>query len=136
MVAERVREINAITLVVTEMARSVRFYTDLGFTLAYGGSEATFTTFSWGADKPLNFVNLQHTGETPGIGWGRVIFFTPNPDAIHAIAVSAGHRPEFAPRDAPWNERYFHIRDPDGHELSFALPLDDGMPSRTTPDRR
>lgn len=136
MVAERVREINAITLVVTEMARSVRFYTDLGFTLAYGGSEATFTTFSWGADKPLNFVNLQHTGETPGIGWGRVIFFTPNPDAIHAIAVSAGHRPEFAPRDAPWNERYFHIRDPDGHELSFAVPLGDGMPSRTTPDRR
>jgi uncharacterized glyoxalase superfamily protein PhnB len=31
----------------------------------------------------------------------------------------------FEPRDAPWGERYFHIRDPDGHELSFAHPLGD-----------
>jgi hypothetical protein len=27
------------------------------------------------------------------------------------------------PRDATWNERYFHFLDPDGHELSFATPL-------------
>ena len=27
------------------------------------------------------------------------------------------------PRDAEWGERYFHILDPDGHELSFARPL-------------
>ncbi|MEC7657646.1 MAG: VOC family protein, partial [Pseudomonadota bacterium] len=26
--------------------------------------------------------------------------------------------------DASWGERYFHITDPDGHELSFAHPLD------------
>ncbi len=116
-------EINAITLVVTDMARSVRFYTDLGFTLAFGGSAAPFTTFSWGVDEPLNFVNLQLTGQIPGTGWGRVIFFAPDPDVVHARAVSAGHHPEFSPRNAPWNERYFHIRDPDGHELSFAVPL-------------
>ncbi|MEE9270499.1 MAG: VOC family protein, partial [Candidatus Krumholzibacteria bacterium] len=24
---------------------------------------------------------------------------------------------------AEWGERYFHITDPDGHELSFARPL-------------
>ena len=40
-----------------------------------------------------------------------------------AMALDAGHRPEFPPRDAPWGERYFHVRDPDGHELSFARPL-------------
>jgi catechol 2,3-dioxygenase-like lactoylglutathione lyase family enzyme len=116
-------EINAITLVVTDMARSVRFYVDLGFRLVYGGPDADFTTLAWGDDKPLNFVNLQHTGDNPGIGWGRVIFFTPDPDAVHAVAVGAGHQPEFTPRDAPWDERYFHIRDPDGHELSFAMPI-------------
>ncbi len=126
-------EINAITLVVVDMARSVRFYTDLGFELTFGGEDAPFTTFSWGDGKPLNFVNLQHTGEVPGTGWGRVIFFTPDPDAVHATALSTGHRPEFAPRDAPWNERYFHIRDPDGHELSFAAPL---PPAGGTPHQR
>ena len=31
--------------------------------------------------------------------------------------------PDFAPRDAVWGERYFHITDPDGHELSFARRL-------------
>jgi len=25
----------------------------------------------------------------------------------------------FRPRDASWGERYFHMPDPDGHELSF-----------------
>ncbi|MHC4164482.1 MAG: VOC family protein, partial [Planctomycetota bacterium] len=30
---------------------------------------------------------------------------------------------EAAPADAEWGERYFHITDPDGHELSFARPL-------------
>src|SRR5438128_550362 len=27
------------------------------------------------------------------------------------------------PRDAEWGERFFHLADPDGHELSFARPL-------------
>ena len=27
------------------------------------------------------------------------------------------------PRNASWGERYFHLQDPDGHELSFAKPL-------------
>jgi hypothetical protein len=26
-------------------------------------------------------------------------------------------------RDADWGERFFHFADPDGHELSFAQPL-------------
>jgi hypothetical protein len=25
-----------------------------------------------------------------------------------------------SPQDAPWGERFFHVTDPDGHELSFA----------------
>ena len=36
----------------------------------------------------------------------------------------AGLAPMTEPADAPWGERYFHVRDPDGHELSFARPLD------------
>jgi uncharacterized glyoxalase superfamily protein PhnB len=43
---------------------------------------------------------------------------------MHAKAVAAGLTPETAPADAPWHERYFHILDPDGHELSFAKRLE------------
>jgi uncharacterized glyoxalase superfamily protein PhnB len=28
------------------------------------------------------------------------------------------------PRDAQWGERFFHVTDPDGHEISFAWPLE------------
>jgi uncharacterized glyoxalase superfamily protein PhnB len=55
--------------------------------------------------------------------WGRVIFYVDDVDAQHARACAAGLSPLFAPRDAPWGERYFHIVDTDGHELSFARPL-------------
>ena len=44
-------------------------------------------------------------------------------DAVHARAEGAGYHPATGPTDASWGERYFHIRDPDGHELSFARPL-------------
>jgi hypothetical protein len=33
-----------------------------------------------------------------------------------------GFHPD-SPRDASWGERYFHMLDPDGHELSFAHPF-------------
>jgi len=113
------QEINAITLVITDMAASVAFYTELGFATAYGGPDADFTSLSIGT----NFVNLQLTGETPGTGWGRVIFHVLSPDAVHLMAEAAGYTAETEPADAPWGERYFHILDPDGHELSFARPL-------------
>ena len=36
--------------------------------------------------------------------------------------MAAGYTPDTAPADAPWRERYYHIADPDGHEISFARP--------------
>jgi uncharacterized glyoxalase superfamily protein PhnB len=50
-----------------------------------------------------------------------VIFYDDDVDALYEGAIAAGLRPEAPPRDAEWGERYFHITDPDGHELSFAL---------------
>ena len=40
--------------------------------------------------------------------------------------VAAGYRIEAPPHDAEWGERFFHVTDPDGHELSFAWPLKRG----------
>lgn len=112
-------EINAITLGVNDMARSVHFYSEvLGLSVVYGGQDEPFTSIEFGS----NFVNLfVHDG--PIEFWGRVILHVPDPDAIHATLVAAGIQPEAEPMDAPWGERYFHVRDPDGHELSFARRL-------------
>ena len=119
---EPVRSISAVTLVTGDMARSVSFYRALGFHLLYGGEAGDFTSFRAGA----GFLNLQSQPGAPGSGpvWGRVIFWVDDVDAMHARAVAAGMTPEAPPADAPWGERFFHLRDPDGHELSFARPLD------------
>ena len=45
-------------------------------------------------------------------------------DSAYAALQSAGVLAEGEPRDAEWGERYFHVTDPDGHQLSFAKPLD------------
>jgi uncharacterized glyoxalase superfamily protein PhnB len=37
--------------------------------------------------------------------------------------VASGAQPDAPPRDAAWGERFFHLTDPDGHELSFARLL-------------
>ena len=115
-----VESISAVTLITGDMARSVRFYTALGFIKRYGGEGADFTSFHVGT----GYLNLGYR-EDPGdvSGWGRTIFYVEDVDAMHERVLAAGSTPEFQPRDAEWGERYFHVRDPDGHELSFARPL-------------
>jgi catechol 2,3-dioxygenase-like lactoylglutathione lyase family enzyme len=112
--------ISAVTLATHDMVRAVRFYRMLGFTVVHGGEDAPFTSFRAGR----SFLNL--IAQPPAriwSWWGRVIFYHSNVDALHATVIAAGYRPDTAPRDAEWGERFFHLKDPDGHELSFAWPL-------------
>jgi catechol 2,3-dioxygenase-like lactoylglutathione lyase family enzyme len=92
----------------------------LGFAMLYGGEDKGFTSFKAGG----NFVNLiAQPAERQWSWWGRVIFYESDVDGLYARLVAAGYRIETPPRDAEWGERFFHITDPDGHELSFAWPL-------------
>jgi catechol 2,3-dioxygenase-like lactoylglutathione lyase family enzyme len=112
--------ISAITLATQDMARAVAFYQALGFVLKSGGPHAAFTCFHAGQ----GYLNLMTAPlDRTWSWWGRMIFYVDDADAQHARALAAGLVPAFAPRDAPWGERYFHIVDPDGHEISFARPL-------------
>jgi catechol 2,3-dioxygenase-like lactoylglutathione lyase family enzyme len=115
-----VESLSAVTFVIRDMRRSVRFYDALGFEQLYGGETADFTSYGVGS----SFLNLA-LRSTPGEfgDWGRAIFYVTDVDEMYACVVDAGFVPEFAPRDATWGERYFHLKDPDGHELSFARPL-------------
>jgi catechol 2,3-dioxygenase-like lactoylglutathione lyase family enzyme len=116
-----IREINAVTLACADMERSCAFYGDLGFEVQHGGPAEPFTSLCAGT----GFVNLQlvEDWQPPAQVWGRVILWVEDVDAVHERALAAGHDPSTQPADAPWGERYFHIQDPDGHELSFARPL-------------
>ncbi len=115
-----IEAISAVTLATHDMARAAAFYLSLGFTLRYGGPQADFTSFTVGQ----SFLNLIPADPSMRWSWwGRVIFYVSDVDALYERSLAAGLQPGLAPQDAAWGERYFHIVDPDGHELSFARLL-------------
>jgi uncharacterized glyoxalase superfamily protein PhnB len=112
--------ISAVTLGTHEMGQAVRFYRALGFEVLYGDEESSFTSFRAGT----SYLNLiAQPAERCWSWWGRVIFYVADVDALYDRALAAGYQPTTEPRDAEWGERFFHLIDPDGHELSFARPL-------------
>jgi catechol 2,3-dioxygenase-like lactoylglutathione lyase family enzyme len=115
-----VEKISAVTLKVTSMQRSVQFYRDLlGMEVIYGGEHAAFSSLrTWNPKDPI--LNLEHGRAMTH--WGRLIFYVQQVDALWSFLKKKGFQPG-NPQDASWGERYFHMYDPDGHELSFAYPL-------------
>ncbi len=116
----RLEKIAAVTLRVANMQRSVHFYRDvLGMELLYGGEDAYFSSLRARNSKdPI--LNLEYG--KPAAGWGRMIFYVADVDAFWRQMKELGFVPE-RPQDAAWGERYFHMPDPDGHDLSFARPI-------------
>jgi catechol 2,3-dioxygenase-like lactoylglutathione lyase family enzyme len=118
-VTEPVQSLSAVTLAVPDMAEAVRFYEAAGFVRLYGGPDEPFTSYRAGE----GFLNL--SAETTGRAapWGRAVFWVDDVDAMFERIKAAGYHPASPPADAPWGERYFHVADPAGHEISFARPL-------------
>ena len=118
--APTIEKISAITLRVLNMKVSVQFYRNvLGMELLYGGERASFSSLR-ANDSEAAILNLEQGDSVPQ--WGRVIFHVRDVDSFWTDLREKGFDPE-VPRDASWGERYFYMLDPDGHELSFARPI-------------
>jgi len=85
----------------------------------HGGEDGSFSSLS-AKDGGMPILNLEQGHSVPD--WGRMIFYVADVDAFWEYLRGKGFNPE-NPRDASWGERYFHMPDPDGHELSFARPI-------------
>jgi catechol 2,3-dioxygenase-like lactoylglutathione lyase family enzyme len=117
--APTIEKISAVTFRVVNMKTSVQFYRNrLGMELLYGGERASFSSLRTN-DSESAILNLER-GDTVS-RWGRLIFHVTDVDAFWKHLKEKGYDPEI-PRNASWGERYFHMLDPDGHELSFARP--------------
>jgi catechol 2,3-dioxygenase-like lactoylglutathione lyase family enzyme len=114
-----IQHLSAITFAVRDMAQALAFYNTLGFETIAGGADATFSSLRM-ADA---FVNLVLKPDYVPTWWGRMIFRVKDVDALYASITARGLQPSMSPRDAAWGERYFHLTDPNGHELSFAALL-------------
>src|SRR5713226_6764004 len=109
-----IKGISAITPGTHEMGQAVRFYRAQGFEVLHGGEASSFTSLRAG----VSYLNLiAQPVERHWSWWGRVIFYVADVDALHKRALAAGYQPTTSPRDAEWGERFFHLNDPDGHEL-------------------
>jgi len=125
----KVTKISAVTLPVSDMKKSVDFYSKIpNFKMVYGGPDGQFTSFLI-EDTMKSYLNLK-LNETHSTDFGRIIFYTDDVDGLFAYmqddkTVSTLGKFESKPQDATWGERFFHMLDPDGYKMSFATPLGD-----------
>jgi uncharacterized glyoxalase superfamily protein PhnB len=112
------QHISAVTFAVRAMPEAITFYTQLGFALIYGSPQARFSTLQAGEA----FVNLTLAPNFKPTWWGRTIFRVDNVETLYRTALAQGFTPSPLQKSS-WGKRYFHLTDPNGHELSFAQLL-------------
>ncbi|MFJ2257050.1 VOC family protein [Streptomyces sp. NPDC087844] len=123
-----------IGLVVSDMAASLAFYRRLGLEFPEGAESAPHVE----AQLPggLRFaldtedtVRSFHPDWRPPTGGGRIApaFLCDSPadvDATYEALLTAGHKAELKPFDAPWGMRYAVVHDPDGNGVDLFAHLD------------
>jgi len=125
----RVEKISAVTLPVSDMKKSIEFYSKIpNFKIVYGGSDSKFTSFMI-EDVTKSYLNLK-LSKMDSPNFGRIIFYVDDVDELFAYmendeTISRLCKLESKPEDAIWGERFFHMLDPDGYKLSFATPIGD-----------
>jgi len=125
----KVTKISAVTLPVSDMKKSVDFYSKIpNFKIVYGGPDSQFTSFLI-EDATKSYLNLK-LNEVRQPNFGRIIFYVDNVDDLFAYMENDGvisrlGKLESKPEDAEWGERFFHALDPDGYKMSLATPIGD-----------
>ena len=127
----KVTKISAITLRISDMKKSVEFYSKIpNFKIVYGGSDSQFTSFLI-ADVTKSYLNLRiNEVAAEATHWSRIIFYVDDVDELFSYmendeTISGLGKLESKPQDATWGERFFHALDPDGYKMSFATPIGD-----------
>jgi uncharacterized glyoxalase superfamily protein PhnB len=127
-----VPQLNAIGIVVSDMARSIAFYRLLGLdvpeTPDEGHVEASLPSglrLMLDSEQVLRSFRPDWTRETGN--QAALAFECGSPaevDELYGSAVAAGFEGEKEPWDAFWGQRYAQLRDPDGVpvDLYAALP--------------
>ena len=125
-------ELNAIGIVASDMATSIRFYRLLGLdmpeTPGEGHVEAALPN---GVRLMLDSEEVMHSFRE---GWRRetgnqvaLAFECSSPaevDEVYARVVDAGFHGEKEPWDAFWGQRYALLLDPDGVEINLYASLE------------
>src|SRR5690606_5329766 len=126
-------KLDAIGIVVADMAKSLAFYRALGLPIPDGVQDAPHVEVPLGGGLRLLFdteetVRSFHPSWSPAIGAGRIGLAVSLPDAAavdaaYAELTAAGYHGELEPFDAFWGQRYASVNDPDGNTVDLYAPL-------------
>jgi catechol 2,3-dioxygenase-like lactoylglutathione lyase family enzyme len=106
-------------LLVADMARSVGFYTALGFSIAH--QDDVFTQLRLGEAELWLVRTPPGRGLEGARGLGVLVCFradTPGVDSLAEKARALG-APVAGPVDQPWHTREIIVTDPDGYRVNF-----------------
>ncbi|MFD3591681.1 VOC family protein [Nocardia sp. NPDC058640] len=125
-------QLDAISVIVSDMAASVAFYRRLGLEFPDGAESEGHAEAAIGGMRLLLDTEATVASFTPGwqppTGPGRssLAFRCADPaevDKLYGELVDAGHHGETPPWDAFWGQRYACVADPDGHGIDLYAPL-------------
>ena len=125
---------NALGIIVSDMAASVAFYSKLGLTFQMYGDEHAEAMLPGGVRVMLD---SEQTAKSLVPEWRRptgshvfsLAFQMPSPDAVNARfaeLTADGSGSLLEPFDAPWGQRYAAVLDPDGNGVDLYCPLRTG----------
>jgi catechol 2,3-dioxygenase-like lactoylglutathione lyase family enzyme len=125
--------IDAVGLVVSDMAAAVTFYRRLGLAFPEGAESGPHCEAELRGGLRLlldteDTVRSFHAGWRPPTGGYRtgLAFRCDGPaevDSAYEELVGAGHHGELKPWDAFWGQRYAVVHDPDGNGVDLFAPL-------------
>lgn len=119
----KIKSVSGITCYVKDLSKTAKFYETLGFEIKKRVSNhiTVYSNWFWTdflainkEDKPEFQKEASHEGKGAGLF---VYLSVENVDDFYKDLLSKGLKPSTKPRDWPWGNREFVIRDPDGYKL-------------------
>ncbi len=126
--------LDAIGLVVSDMARSLAFYRRLGVAVPVDADtdgphvEADLgggMRIMWDTEDVIATMDAGWTRPSGGHAVALAVSCgsAAEVDALHEESVGAGSTSHRDPFDAPWGQRYAQLEDPDGNVVDLYAPL-------------
>ncbi|WP_432073778.1 VOC family protein [Streptomyces wuyuanensis] len=136
--------LDAVGLVVSDMAASLAFYRRLGLDIPAGAESAPHVEAVL-PGGPRVLFDTEDTIRSFDPGWKRpeggdrvgLAFLCDSPgevDKLYEELVGAGHRGHLPPWDAVWGQRYAVVLDPDGAGVSLFAGQDPELLTGQDPD--
>ena len=119
----QLKSVSGFVLYVYDLDKTAAFYETLGFITKKRDATQLSVNMNWfwidfllvsAEDKP----SFKEEAALANKGSGVYFYLSVDDvDGYHAKLVEAGYKPSSEPKDQPWGNREFVIRDPDGYKL-------------------